>query len=150
MARLIYDPSTARTPSRRVRVWKRNRFRPIQTPATYEDLVLEVLIKQHPPQKSASVVDLCSKVVWCIDPRYSTYLDQFGKVKQLMQTYHPSEKEKMIMQNWKSSESLALKQLMVVEKRVTHSANFLSNTLHEINVQLWKIFRECKIMKILR
>ena len=37
-----------------------------------EDVVLEVLEKQYLPQKSTSVVDMCSKVVWCIDPRFST------------------------------------------------------------------------------
>ena len=69
-----------------------------------EDKVLEVLERQYPAQKSASVVDLCSKITWCIDPRHATFLDQFGKVKQLMQTYHPNEEEeKMIIQNWKSS-----------------------------------------------
>ena len=40
-----------------------------------EDTVLEVLQKQYPPQKSASVVDICSKIIWCIDPRYPTYLE---------------------------------------------------------------------------
>ena len=69
-----------------------------------EDTVLDALQKQYPPQKSANVVDVCSKTLWCIDPRYSTYLEQYGRVKQLMQTYHPSEEEeKMIIQNWKSS-----------------------------------------------
>ena len=69
-----------------------------------EDAVLEVLERQYPAQKSASIVDLCTKITWCIDPRYATNLEQYGKVKQLMQTYHPSEEEeKMIVQNWKSS-----------------------------------------------
>ena len=40
----------------------------------------------------------------CTDPGYSTYLDQFGKVKRRTLTCHPSEEEeKMIIQNWKSS-----------------------------------------------
>ena len=34
-----------------------------------EDEVLDVLKKQYRSQKYASMVDLCSKIVWCIDPR---------------------------------------------------------------------------------
>ena len=42
-----------------------------------EDEVLEVLKKQFPQQEASNMVDLCSKVTWCIDPRYSTYLNQY-------------------------------------------------------------------------
>ena len=49
-------------------------------------------------------MDLSSKVTWCIDPRYSTYLNQYGRVVQLTQQHHPNlEEQKTIMQNWKSS-----------------------------------------------
>ena len=69
-----------------------------------EDAVLEALEKQRPPQKSASVVDVCSKIMWRVDPRLPTRLEQLDKVKRLTLTYHPSEEEeKMIIQSWKSS-----------------------------------------------
>ena len=49
---------------------------------TWEEEVLEMLKKQFPPQKAASVVELCSKAVWRIDPRSPSYLGRCGQVKQ--------------------------------------------------------------------
>lgn len=43
-----------------------------------EDEVLKALKKPFPQAEAASVVDLCSKIVWVIDARYPTLLTQFG------------------------------------------------------------------------
>ena len=69
-----------------------------------EEQVLEALKKQFPVQKSTSVVELCSKVTWKIDPRARYFLTQHGQVKSYMSQYHPTEEEEaMIIQQWKSS-----------------------------------------------
>ena len=70
----------------------------------HEDVALEALETQCPPQRSTSVVDMRSRVAWRVDPRLAAYLEQRGKAKRLTQTYHPSdEEEKTIIQSWKSS-----------------------------------------------
>ena len=65
---------------------------------TEEDEVLRILETQFPTQKATSIVELCSKIVWRIDPRYPTYLSQYGKAKQRGASgehrYHPRKIKK--------------------------------------------------------
>ena len=107
---------------------------------TREDEVLQILKKQYPSQKSASVVDLCAKVIWCIDPRFSTYLSQYGKVKSLTQQYNPTiEEQQTIVNYWKTSwdskvlgpvsVKSQLKQILFSPKHMANLDDFLKNLL---------------------
>ena len=72
--------------------------------ATQEDQVLDILKKTYPTTKTSNVVELCSKIIFNIDPRYPTFLSQYGKIKSLIDTYSPTaEEEKMIVESWKKS-----------------------------------------------
>ena len=42
--------------------------------STREEQVLEALKKTYPTTKASSVVDLCSKIIFNIDPRFPTFL----------------------------------------------------------------------------
>ena len=69
-----------------------------------EDQVMEALKKTYPSTKSSNAVDLCSKIVFNIDPRYPTFLQQYGKVKNILDIYSPTEEEqRLIMEYWKTT-----------------------------------------------
>ena len=61
---------------------------------TKEEEVLKKLAQKYPQRKTATAVDLYSKIIWCIDPRYPTFLAQYGQVKQIISTY-PVEKRRL-------------------------------------------------------
>ena len=72
--------------------------------ATQEEQVLDTLRKTYPTTKNSNVVELCSRIIFNIDPRFPTFLSQYGKVKQLIDTYSPTaEEEKMIVESWKKT-----------------------------------------------
>ena len=65
---------------------------------------MDTLKKTYPTTKNSNVVELCSKIIFNIDPRFPTFLSQYGKVKQLIDTYSKTaEEEKMIVESWKKT-----------------------------------------------
>ena len=89
-----------------------------------EKEALRVLETQFPTQKSANVVDLCSKTAWRVDPRRPTYLSQRGKAETLTQRRQPTpEEEQRVIQNWKTSRDFKLNTLASLQskpKQLTH------------------------------
>ena len=69
-----------------------------------ETQVLEALRKTYPSTKASNAVDLCSHIVFCVDPRYPTFLRQYGEVKNILDVYSPTQEEqKLIIDYWKST-----------------------------------------------
>ena len=97
-------------------------------------------MKSYLLTKASNVVELFSKIIFNIDPRYPTFLSQFGKVKSLIDTYSPTEEEeKMILESWKKSwddkilgpqqVKTQLKASLFTPKNMTSLDNFMKNLL---------------------